>query len=269
MKQILVVLSMLALWAGLAAPADDPTANTLTSKEKAEGWIVLFDGKTLDGWGSRGGVEWRGVEGAIMTDSPKGGGLFTTREFGDFILRAEFRTTNDINSGIYLRMAPPQTSPSSEPKAKKTSSRLGYELQIRDTPHPGGYNTGSLVDYLKASEAKIVSGQWNSFEVTAKGDHYRHLQRQESARWPRVQVRARLHRLAVGPSRARARPQNRVSKPEDQAVVMAGARFRPGAAARKGALSYDRCCAERSLPVQAEGNQHISHRHRNVLFAVA
>jgi hypothetical protein len=171
MRQILVVLSMLALWTQLGSPAADDLANALTSKEKAEGWIALFDGKTLDGWESRGGAEWRVVNGAIMTDSPKGGGLFTTREFGDFVLRAEFRTTNDINSGIYLRMGPPR-SPSSDAKAKKTAPRSGYELQIRDTPHPGGYNTGSLVDYVKASEAKIVSGQWNTYEVTAKGDHF-------------------------------------------------------------------------------------------------
>ena len=173
MHRILSLSLAVALGVAMALPADDAAPNTLSAKEKAEGWTLLFDGKDLNGWESRQGGEWKVVGGAIMTDSPKGGGLYTTQEFGDFILRAEFRTTNDVNGGIYLRYnrapAPPAQG---DAKAKKAAVPRGYELQIRDS-RKGGYTTGSLVDAIQADPgAKIVSNQWNRFEVTAQGDHF-------------------------------------------------------------------------------------------------
>ena len=167
-------MTAIGLWAVLAAPSMGPL-NALSPQEKADGWILLFDGKTLNGWVSRGGgAEWRVVDGAILTDSRKGGGLYTTQEFGDFILKAEFRTTDDVDSGMYLRMAAPQPpSPGQDPKAKKTAAaRRGYELQIRDTDRKGGYNTGSIIDAIQASKTHIKSNDWNTYEVTAQGDHF-------------------------------------------------------------------------------------------------
>ncbi|HZS49691.1 MAG TPA: DUF1080 domain-containing protein [Bryobacterales bacterium] len=162
------------LWIMLGAPSNS-APNTLTPQEKAEGWILLFDGKTLNGWISRGGgAEWRVVDGAIMTDSRRGGGLYTAQQFSDFILKAEFRTTDDVDAGMYLRIQPPEPNRmrGTDPKAKKTGERRGYELQIRDTARKGGYNTGSIIDAIQASPAHIKSNQWNTYEVTAQGDHF-------------------------------------------------------------------------------------------------
>jgi hypothetical protein len=47
----------------------------------------------------------------------------------------------------------------------------GYELQIWDM-QPAGYLTGSLVGSVKASPTKIKADAWNTFDVTAKGDHF-------------------------------------------------------------------------------------------------
>jgi len=164
-------IGMLSLLSALAAPSNGPT-NALSPQEKASGWILLFDGKTLDGWVSRGGgAEWRVADGAIMTDSRKGGGLYTKQEFGDFVLKAEFRTTDDVDAGMYLRMAAPQplsVEQAADPKAKKTAARRGYELQIRDTNRKGGYNTGSIIDAVQASMTHIKSNEWNTYEVTGR-----------------------------------------------------------------------------------------------------
>jgi hypothetical protein len=168
----LVAVIGMGLWVGLAAPPDGPL-NALTAQEKSQGWILLFDGKTLSGWDSRGGGngEWRVVDGAIRIDSRRGGGLYTKQEFGDFILKAEFSTTDDVDAGMYLRMSAAQPNP--DPKAPKgAAARRGYELQIRDTQRKGGYNTGSIIDAIQASKTHIKSGQWNTYEVTAQGDHF-------------------------------------------------------------------------------------------------
>jgi 3-keto-disaccharide hydrolase len=155
---------LIIVWA-LVGRAEGPNPpNTLSPQERKQGWVLLWDGKTLNGWESRSGAEWKIVDGAILTDSPKGGTLLTVDEYSDFILSAEFRTTADINAGIYLRLS----------REQRLSA---YELQIRDV-NPGNFSggdylTGSLVDVKHASaDAKIIPGQWNRFEVTAQGDHF-------------------------------------------------------------------------------------------------
>jgi hypothetical protein len=171
MKRIPAVLMM--VWV-LAGRADGPSApNTLSPQEKKQGWVLLWDGKTLNGWESRSGAEWKVVDGAIMTDSGQGGTLLTVDEFSDFMLTAEFRTTADINAGIYLRMSREQRA-KGQPKGGGIPA---YELQIRDV-NPGNFSggdflTGSLVDVKHASpDTKIIPGQWNRFDVTAQGDHF-------------------------------------------------------------------------------------------------
>lgn len=144
----------------IAAAAAPPNVNHLTPQEVAEGWLSLWDGETLYGWEPHGGAEWRVANGILISDSMEGGWLGTTTAFADFMLRVEFRTAADGNSGVFLRSGregPPH--------------QTGYELQIYDD-QPAGYNTGSLVNAARASEAKIIPGQWNSFEVTAAGSHF-------------------------------------------------------------------------------------------------
>ena len=64
--------------------------NTLAAKEKADGWRLLFDGKTTAGWrGFRqqtmpGG--WQAVDGAL-TRVGQAGDIVTVDEFGDFELK--------------------------------------------------------------------------------------------------------------------------------------------------------------------------------------
>src|SRR5216683_756625 len=74
----------------LATPlcaADLAKANTLTPKEIADGWILLFDGATTFGWKIDGAAK---VEnGALVLGGEKAGTLATTSTFGSFELRLE------------------------------------------------------------------------------------------------------------------------------------------------------------------------------------
>ncbi len=158
-------------WLGLVliglpslAPADEP------------GFRPLFDGKSLDGWqriGARAkpGEKDRafGVEGDRIVSYGEGGGwLGTERDYGDFVLRLEFRLTPDSNSGIYLR-APADTS---------HISRTGLEIQVLDEDAPRHKDiqpwqkTGAIyhvaapkLGYLKPP------GEWNRLEIRAEGPH--------------------------------------------------------------------------------------------------
>ncbi|MEO8051911.1 MAG: DUF1080 domain-containing protein [Acidobacteriota bacterium] len=170
MKRIVLVLTAIMACASIATPAAMP--NTLTGKEKSEGWKSLFDGKSLDQWdpSTSPTTQWKVVDGAIVTDSPKGGTLLSKEDFANFELKVEFRTTDNVNSGVMLRN--PRPNPS-----KKGGGGEGYEVQIRDK-NPGNYTggaylTGSLVNVEKApADVKIVSGEWIPLDITADGDHF-------------------------------------------------------------------------------------------------
>lgn len=145
--------------AGLAAAQSQP--NTLTAQEAKEGWKLLFDGQSLNGWEAHADAEdWKVANGALACGGAQAGWLGTTDSYSDYVLRIEFRGVERVNSGVFLR-------------SEKTGQPhiTGYELQIWDY-QPAGYNTGSLVNSLKAEPTKIIPNEWNRYEIRAEGDHY-------------------------------------------------------------------------------------------------
>jgi hypothetical protein len=150
----------LLLAGGVGAVAAE---NTLSPQEKADGWVLLFDGTTLDGWEAFDNAHWRVENGTITASGETPGNLFSKRSFVDFVLRVDFRTPDASgNSGVFVRVPP----------GKNPQGRNGYEVQLFETSATG-YNTGSLVHVGKAPAAvKLVANQWYTLEVTADGDHY-------------------------------------------------------------------------------------------------
>ena len=148
-----------------AAAQQGNAPNTLNASEQKEGFELLFDGKSLDRFivPADQVKVWRVVNGVIRNEQAAPGATILSKEdFGDFVMRAEFRAHPTVNSALMLRQGRPQPA--------------GYELQIRDkllTDRTGGsYLTGSIVNVQNAPEGtKIVPGQWNTFEATLTGDH--------------------------------------------------------------------------------------------------
>ena len=138
--------------------------NTLTAAERKDGFELLFDGKTLDKFivPADQTKVWRVVNGVIRNEQAAPGATILTKEdFGNFVVRAEFRAHPGVNSALMLRQGRPQPA--------------GYELQIRDkllTDRTGGsYLTGSIVNVQNAPEGTtIIPDQWNTFEATLTGD---------------------------------------------------------------------------------------------------
>jgi len=180
MKRSLVlflVVGLSVMWAQGKKKGMGGAPNTLTAQEQKDGWELLFDGNSMDKWDVTPALAkvWSVVNGTIKCDSSAAGGTLLTKEdFADFVVRAEFRANPDINSGIMLRNPRPRPVTAGE---KKSGGGQGYEVQIRDKD-PGHYSggsflTASLVSVQKAPEtAKIKPGEWNTFEITAQGDHF-------------------------------------------------------------------------------------------------
>lgn len=117
-----LVLALSVSSAVIAAP------NQLSDQEKAGGFTLIFDGKSLEGWKAfRGDAPkegWHVVDGAITLLKAGAGDLVSKEEFGDFDLRLEFRIAPQGNSGIMFRV-------SEDPKFRATHS-TGPEYQILD-----------------------------------------------------------------------------------------------------------------------------------------
>lgn len=137
-----------------------------TSALFAQNWIPLFDGKSLAGWDARATSappatgDWRIENGTLFCGGGAPGWISTQQSFTDFRLQLEFRGAATVNSGVFLR-----SQKEGQPHV------TGYELQIWDM-QPAGFLTGSLVGSIKASPTKIKAGEWNQFDITARGDHF-------------------------------------------------------------------------------------------------
>jgi hypothetical protein len=124
-------------------------------------WVVLFDGKNLDNFNKVGDANWRIEDGSAVAD--RGNGFLVTKaSYGDFQLRAEFWVGPDANSGIFIRSTDP---------AKITATNA-YEVNIWDDRPEKDYATGAIVGVAKVDPMPKSVGQWNVFEITAKGPSF-------------------------------------------------------------------------------------------------
>jgi hypothetical protein len=139
----------------------------LTAAEKTEGFVPLFNGSDMAGWtGNTTGYYAR--EGKMICDPAKGSGnVYTTEEYGDFILRFDFKLTAGANNGLGIR-APLDGDPAYQ----------GMEIQILDDTasqyanlQPYQYH-GSIYGVVAAQPSHLKPvGEWNSQEVVARGPH--------------------------------------------------------------------------------------------------
>lgn len=175
MQHTLAAAAVALLLAFPSAGAAETAPNTLTPEEKAAGWRLLFDGRSLDGW--RGYLRdavpdagWEVKEGTLRTVAKvKGADLITRDTFRDFELTWEWRVAPGGNSGVkYLVTEARPKSP-------------GHEYQmIDDAGYPGKLSprqfTAAFYDVLPAAADKPLrpAGEWNASRVVVRGMRVEH-----------------------------------------------------------------------------------------------
>jgi len=158
MRQMLLSVS-LALVACAAAAAE----NRLSPAEKADGWILLFDGHSLSGWmTSSQKPSQRPVEEASINPRKCGGYMMIhEKTWGDFILALDFKISPHCNSGVFIRTFP------LTPRAGKDVGFNGIEVAIDDTKTAGYHDTGAIYDLSKpTTNAMRPVGEWNHMQIT-------------------------------------------------------------------------------------------------------
>jgi len=160
------VVCLAAMFLGITfSSATAVLAQDLSAEEKQQGFVSLFDGKTLDGW--QGAVKGYSIENGAMVCKP-GGNLYTAKEYANFILRFEFQVPAGGNNGVGIRTP-----------TKGDAAYVAMEIQILDDGHPRykgiqPYQAhGSIYGVVAASKRGVLkpAGEWNSEEIMADGGH--------------------------------------------------------------------------------------------------
>lgn len=158
--------------------------NYLSPQERAQGWILLFDGQTTTGWRGAGKEAfpekgWTVKDGELVVqaaagaEAGNGGDIVTLDEYSTFELKLDFMITEGANSGIKYFITE---------KYGTDQSAIGLEYQILDDErHPdaklgtaNNRTVGSLYDLIPAHKNKIVNkpGQWNRARLIVCGTRH-------------------------------------------------------------------------------------------------
>ncbi|SMC97974.1 3-keto-disaccharide hydrolase [Pedobacter africanus] len=158
--------------------------NNLSAAEKANGYSLLWDGKTTKGWigayktafPEKGWEIKDGVLSVVKSDgaeSTNGGDIVTVKQYGAFEMKFDFKLTEGANSGVKYFVTLTEGN---------KGSAIGPEYQILDDErHPdaklgknGNRTLGSLYDLItskKIPNAQRKIGEWNKGVIRVYPDN--------------------------------------------------------------------------------------------------
>jgi len=131
--------------------------NELTEQEKKDGWILLFDGKSGDGWTN---LKPANIEDGTINPFKSGNYVtFSKEKYGDFTLSCDVKVSAGCNSGIFIRTGEP-----------KDPVQTGIEIQVLDSAgkaKPGKHDSGAIYDLVAPTKNPMKpAGEWNRMEIT-------------------------------------------------------------------------------------------------------
>ncbi len=208
MNYFFLSLGLAATLAPLARAADAPL-NTLTPAERKAGWVLLFDGKSMDGWvdprtKTPPGDAWTIDDQCLKAQArPRiGEDLFSQKTYRDFELAFDFKISPAGNSGVKYRVQDHffvTPTPAGSPKERfevqverSFSNRgprpdhggdyvVGFEYQITDDAANKDalgnvkHTAGALYDMVApSSHASLPVGEFNHARIVVRGNHVEH-----------------------------------------------------------------------------------------------
>lgn len=181
-KKLSVIACLIGLLSACSSTRQSTTSatpNQLTAKEKKDGWVLLFDGKTTNGWHTYNrdtvSSNWRVMDGTLVMmpgakTAKDRGDIVTDNEYEDYELVTEWRISEGGNSGIIFNVK-------ESPQFNNTYT-TGPEMQILDNIKAAdnkkeNHLAGLLYDMsgtAALSKPKPV-GEWNEARIIQKNGH--------------------------------------------------------------------------------------------------
>lgn len=172
-----IVFLFLCLTVSISVLAQTVQINSLTEKEKQEGWRLLFNGKNLDGWKTFQGKEisgWKIIDGVLNNSgvgSDHGGDIVTREKFQNFKLSLEWKVASKSNSGIFYHV---------NEKLGKAIYESAPEYQLIDDKgwpdrlHDDQYSGAAYAMYAPKGAAVRALDQWNETIIVVEGTLVQH-----------------------------------------------------------------------------------------------
>lgn len=185
MSKLFILICTILLSFACGSSGNKQSQNVLRDKEQKDGWILLWDGKSFEGWRginkdyfpANGWIIKNGeliCLGSELPDSLHGGDIITKNKYGSFELKIEFKIEKNANNGIKYFV--------DESLKSGENHGLGLEYAILDNDNwpydKPDYNRtcGSLYDLVRAPDSAAVKpyGEWNQAVIKVDGKHITH-----------------------------------------------------------------------------------------------
>lgn len=151
--------------------------NQLSEAEKNDGWILLFDGQSMNGWRTFKGEEnnsWEVVDGTLhckpFDDADKRADILTTSQYENFELAFDWKIAAQGNSGVIFRATEEYDKPYFTGPEYQVLDDGGYPGEVKEQNF-----TAANYD-MQAPVNKVLNpvGDWNSSKIVANGKHIEH-----------------------------------------------------------------------------------------------
>ena len=164
MRRRIVWLISLIVWVPVALSAGEAEPNTLTEQEKKDGFVLLFDGKSLDGWkAAENPKSFSVVDGKIVADGPRAHlfyvGDVCKHNFKNFELRLRVFNHPKANGGVFFHAVYQE---------KGWPLKQGYEAQVNNT-YKDPKKTGSIYNYNNVMESPVNDDEWWDYTIRVTG----------------------------------------------------------------------------------------------------
>ncbi|WP_158867768.1 3-keto-disaccharide hydrolase [Maribellus comscasis] len=151
--------------------------NTLTDKEKSEGWELLFDGNSMNKWKMFNGGEvtgWKIVNSEMHNSgggSDHGGDIITKKQYENFELFLEWKVAPESNSGVFYHVQEGMTDAiyESGPEYQLIDDK-GWPEELKNW-QTSGANYG--MNPPEDAEVKPID-EWNTTRIVVKNPHVKH-----------------------------------------------------------------------------------------------
>jgi hypothetical protein len=158
---------------------NEPQTNMLSDQQKAEGWVLLFDGISMNGWRTFKNQEtnsWEVTEGTLHCKSPedttasKRADLVTKEQYENFELAFDWKIGPSQNSGVMFRVTEDYDVPYATGPEYQVIDERGYPSPLKDTQM-----AAANYDMHPASNKTVnAPGEWNSARLIVNGSHVEH-----------------------------------------------------------------------------------------------
>lgn len=169
---------------GFVNPVQPLPINQLSEQEIADGWKLLFDGKSTDGWrkfkGDKAGTAWKVANGNLYLDNSQkdgwqvvgGGDIITEKSYDNYELKLEWKIEKGGNSGIIYNVV--------ESDQYDYVWQTGPEMQVLDNlRHPDGrievHRSGDLYDLIESKFVTVNEAEeWNQVRLISNNGKVEH-----------------------------------------------------------------------------------------------